>query len=133
MGIGRQSPYAAFSDKWQLDLSALRHCGMGECATYFGALHGGARAIDSIDALLRPVVETADHPCLGTISIYDLARPVLSSRRFMRCCPMVSSPRSKAGAVIRGADDMVIEFLIANINGMCIAGRGGTDRASLSM
>src|ERR1700688_1435987 len=60
MGIGRQSLYATFGDKWQLYRSAVRRYGMGECAAHFEALRSGVRAIDGIDAMLRRVVETAD-------------------------------------------------------------------------
>ena len=56
MGIGRQSLYAAFGDKWQLYCSAARRYGMGECAAHFDALRSGARAIDGIHAMLRRVV-----------------------------------------------------------------------------
>src|SRR5271170_1692502 len=35
MGIGRQSLYATFGDKWQLYRSAVRRYGMGECAAHF--------------------------------------------------------------------------------------------------
>jgi malonyl-CoA decarboxylase len=60
MGIGRQSLYATFGDKWRLYCSAARRYGMGECAAHFDALRGGARAIDGITVMLRRVVETAD-------------------------------------------------------------------------
>src|SRR5579872_3947904 len=70
MGIGRQSLYAAFGDKWQLYCAAVRRYGLGECTAHFEALRSGARAIDGIDAMLRRVVETADRPCLGVGSIY---------------------------------------------------------------
>src|SRR5438132_9774263 len=77
MGIGRQSLYAAFGDKWQLYCSAARRYGMGECAVHFDALRSGRRGIDGIYAMLRRVVETADQPCLGASRIfpYGPARP----------------------------------------------------------
>jgi len=71
MGIGRQSLYATFGDKWQLYRSAVRRYGMGECAAHLDALRSGPRAVDGIDAMLRRVVKTADHPCLGVGSIYE--------------------------------------------------------------
>ena len=80
MGIGRQSLYATFGDKWQLYRSAVRRDGMGKCAAHFEALRSGVRAIDGIDAMLHRVVETADQPCLGTGSIYEFgaSRPDLA-------------------------------------------------------
>ena len=71
MGIGRQSLYATFGDKWQLYRSAVRRYGMGECAAHLDALRSGPRAIDGINAMLRRVVETADQPCLGVGSICE--------------------------------------------------------------
>ena len=59
MGIGRQSLYDTFGDKWQLYRSAVRRYGMAECSAHFEALRSGVRAIDGIDAMLRRVVETA--------------------------------------------------------------------------
>jgi TetR/AcrR family transcriptional repressor of nem operon len=85
MGIGRQSLYAAFGDKWQLYCSAARRYGMGECAVHFDALRSGPRAIDGIYAMLRRVVETADQPCLGVSSIYEFgaSRPDLKEIKFI--------------------------------------------------
>src|SRR5260370_17754438 len=79
MGIGRQSLYAAFGDKWQLYCTAARRYGMGEHAAHFDALRSGARAVDGITAMLRRVVETADQPCLGVSSIceFGASRPDL--------------------------------------------------------
>src|SRR5260370_10882735 len=71
MGIGRQSLYAAFGDKWQLYCSAVRRYVMGECAAHFEALRSGVRGIDGIDAMLRREGETADQPCLCAGSICD--------------------------------------------------------------
>src|SRR5271168_2327967 len=80
MGIGRQSLYAAFGDKWQLYCSAVRRYGMGECAAHFDALRSGARAINGIDAMLRRAVKTADQPCLGVGSTceFGVSRPDLA-------------------------------------------------------
>src|SRR5258705_11506004 len=71
MGIGRQSLYDTFGDKWQLYRSAVRRYGMGECSAHFDALRSGVRAIDGIDAMLRRVVKTAYQTCLGVGSICE--------------------------------------------------------------
>ncbi len=80
MGIGRQSLYDTFGDKWRLYSSAVRRYGLGECAAHFQALRNGVRAIDGIDAMLRRVVDTANQPCLGLGSIYEfgVSRPDLA-------------------------------------------------------
>ena len=141
MGIGRQSLYAAFGDKWQLYRAAARRYGMGECAAHFDALRCGARAIDGIEAMLRRVVETADRPCLGVSSIYEFgaSRPDLQEINAL----LARSVRSAISACVRDAQregdvatgldpDAIAEFLIANIAGIRVAGRGGTDHATLT-
>ena len=141
MGIGRQSLYAAFGDKWQLYCSAARRYGMGECAAHFDALRSGARAIDGITAMLRRVVETADQPCLGVSSIYEFgaSRPDLKEINAL----LARSLRDAMVARVRDAQregdvasnltpEAVAEFLIANVAGIRVAGRGGADRASLT-
>ena len=141
MGIGRQSLYAAFGDKWQLYCSAARRYGMGECAVHFDALRSGARAIDGIYAMLHRVVETADQPCLGVSSIYEFgaSRPDLKEINAL----LARSLRGAIAARVRDAQregdvatglhpEVIAEFLIANIAGIRVAGRGGTDRATLT-
>ena len=141
MGIGRQSLYATFGDKWQLYCSAVRRYGMGECAAHFEALRSGARAIDAIDAMLRRVVETADQPCLGTSSIYEFGacRPDLMeiiaplARTLRDAVARRVRDAQREGDVAAGLDPAVIaEFLIANIAGIRVAGRGGADHATLT-
>jgi TetR/AcrR family transcriptional regulator, transcriptional repressor for nem operon len=141
MGIGRQSLYAAFGDKWRLYRSAVGRYGMGECAAHFDALRSGARAIDGITAMLRRVAEMASQPCLGVSSTYEFgaSRPDLTKAK----APLARSLRAviagrirdaqREGDVAAGLDpDAVAEFLIANIAGIRVAGRGGADRASLA-
>jgi len=141
MGIGRQSLYAAFGDKWRLYRSAVGRYGMGECAAHFGALRSGARAIDGITAMLRRVAEIASQPCLSVSSTceFGASRPDLTEAK----APLARSLRAviagrirdaqREGDVAAGLDpDAVAEFLIANIAGIRVAGRGGADRASLT-
>ena len=141
MGIGRQSLYATFGDKWQLYRSAVRRYGMGECAAHIEALRSGVRAIDGIDAMLRRVVQTADQPCLGVGSIYEFgaSRPDLMevSAPLARALRNVVAGRvrdaQREGDVATGLDpEAIAEFLIANIAGIRVAGRGGADHATLT-
>jgi TetR/AcrR family transcriptional repressor of nem operon len=141
MGIGRQSLYATFGDKWQLYRSAVGRYGMGECAAHLDAIRGGVRAIDGIGALLRRVVKTASQPCLGVGSIYEFgaSRPDLTeiNARLARGLRAVIAGRirdaQREGDVAAVLDpDAVAEFLIANIAGIRVAGRGGADRATLN-
>lgn len=141
MGIGRQSLYDTFGDKWQLYRLAVRRYGMGECAAHCGALRSGARAIDGIGAMLRRVVETARQPCLGVGSIceFGVSRPDLAEVH----APLAKTLRNAIAARVRdGQRDgdvasnlnpkAAAEFLIANIAGIRVAGRGGANRAALT-
>ena len=141
MGIGRQSLYAAFGDKWQLYCAAVRRYGMGECAAHVGALRSGARGIEGIAAMLHRVVETADQPCLGVGSTYEFgaSRPDLEEIRTL----LGKGLRGAIVACVHDAQregdiapsleaEAIADFLIANIAGIRVAGRGGADRAALA-
>lgn len=141
MGIGRQSLYAAFGDKWQLYCLAVRRYGLGECAEHIDALRSGVRSIDGIRAMLDRVVETAQRPCLGIGSIceFGTTKPDLTEIK-------ASLARSLHGAIaarIREAQregdvaakldaDEAAGFLMANIAGIRVAGRGGARSATLA-
>jgi AcrR family transcriptional regulator len=141
MGIGRQSLYDTFGDKWQLYRSAVRRYGVDECAAHLEALRGGVRAIDGIDAMLRRVVETADQPCLGVGSVceFGVSRPDLAEVN----APLAKTLGDAIAARVRDAQrdgdaaadldpQAASEFLMANITGIRVAGRGGADRAVLT-
>jgi AcrR family transcriptional regulator len=141
MGIGRQSLYDTFGDKWRLYRSAVRRYGLGECAAHFEALRSGVRAIDGIDAMLRRVVETADQPCLGVGSIceFGVSRPDLAEVH----APLAKALGDAIAARVRDAQrdgdvaseldpEAAAEFLISNIAGIRVAGRGGADSAALT-
>jgi TetR/AcrR family transcriptional regulator, transcriptional repressor for nem operon len=141
MGIGRQSLYNTFGDKWQLYRSAVRRYGMGECSAHFEALRSGVRAIDGIDAMLRRVVKTASQSCLGVSSIceFGVSHPDLAEIH----APLAKTLRDALVARVRDAQrngdvasnlspEATSEFLIANIAGIRLAGRGGANRAALT-
>jgi TetR/AcrR family transcriptional regulator, transcriptional repressor for nem operon len=141
MGIGRQSLYDTFGDKWRLYRSAVRRYGMGECSAHVEALRSGRRAIDGIRAMLRRVVETAHQPCLGVGAIceFGASRPDLAEVQE----PQARALREAIAACVRDAQrdgdvaaDLdpaaTAEFLIANIAGVRVAGRGGANRAALT-
>ena len=141
MGIGRQSLYDTFGDKWRLYRTAVRRYGMGECAAHCEALRSGVRALDGIDAMLRRVVETAYQPCLGVGSIceFGVSRPDLAEVH----TPLAKTLRDAIAARVRDAQrdgdvasnldpEAASEFLIANIAGIRVAGRGGANRAALT-
>ena len=141
MGIGRQSLYDTFGDKWQLYRSAVRRYGLGESAAHLEALRSGVRAIDGIDAMLRRVVKTANQPCLGVGSLceFGVSRPDLAKVH----AALAKTLRDAIAARVRDAQhdgdvasklDPVAasEFLVGSIASIRIAGRGGAKRAALN-
>jgi TetR/AcrR family transcriptional repressor of nem operon len=141
MGIGRQSLYDTFGDKWQLYRSAVHRYGMGECAAHFEALRSGVRAIDGIDAMLRRVVETAYQPCLGVGSIceFGVSRPDLAEVHTQLATTLRDAIAARVRDAQRDGDlaadldpEAASEFLIANIAGIRVAGRGGANRTALA-
>jgi AcrR family transcriptional regulator len=141
MGIGRQSLYGTFGDKWQLYLSSVRRYGMGECAAHFEALRSGVRAIDGIDAMLRRVVRTAHQPCLGVGSIceFGVSKPDLAEAHAVLGKPLRETLAARVREAQREGDiardrkaEVSADFLIANIAAIRIAARGGADEATLT-
>ncbi|WP_066698356.1 TetR/AcrR family transcriptional regulator [Sphingobium amiense] len=140
MGIGRQSLYGAFGDKWQLYRAAVRRYGQGEIASHLDALRSGAKAIDGIEAMLRRVVATADQPCLGVGSICEFgrSRPDLTEIRTALGKPLADALAGRVAEAQQDGDiaatldpGQVAGFLVGCIAGVGIAGRAGADRAAL--
>jgi AcrR family transcriptional regulator len=141
MGVGRQSIYDTFGDKWQLYRAAVRRYGLGECAAHFKALRSGVRAIDGIDGMLRRVVKTAHQPCLGVGSLceFGASRPDLAevhaslSKLLRDAIAARVRDAQRDGDVASNLDpEAVSEFLIGNIAGIRVAGRAGANRAKLT-
>jgi AcrR family transcriptional regulator len=74
MGIGRQSLYDTFGDKWGVYLAALRRYCRGECKAHRDMLNSHARAIDGIRAMLYRVVDEVSIGCLGLGSMVEFGR-----------------------------------------------------------
>ena len=123
----------------RLELDELRQR-LQEAEETLDAIRSGVRAINGIDAMLRRVVETAYQPCLGVSSIYEFgaSRPDLTEINALlaRSLRAIIAGRvrdaQREGDVAAGLDpDAIAGFLIANIAGIRVAGRGGADRATL--
>lgn len=141
MGIGRQSLYDTFGDKWQLYRAAVRRYGMGECSAHFEALRSGTRAIDGIVAMMDRIVETAAHPCLGTGSTceFGTSRADLAEINESLGRTLAETVAGRVRDAQREGDisddidaGMAAQFLISSIASLRIAGRAGADRATLS-
>jgi len=142
MGIGRQSLYDTFGDKWQLYRDALRRYAAVETHAHIVALRSRERALDGIRAMIDRVIDDAGNACLGVNSTCEFG----SSR------PDLEEVKGAAGHVLHGAicervreaqvdgdisadlvPASVAGFLEASFAGIRIAARGGTDPAQLRM
>ena len=71
MGIGRQSLYDTFGDKWGLYQAAVELHSRNEVREHIKALTSCDRAIDGIRSMLDRVAATAEQPCLGLNSTVE--------------------------------------------------------------
>jgi TetR/AcrR family transcriptional regulator, transcriptional repressor for nem operon len=140
MGIGRQSLYDTFGDKWQLYRSSLRRYVGAEALAHGAALRSQPRAIDGIQALLNRVIADAWEACLGISSICEFGRtqPELTeihdaASRAIRAAILKRVREAQtAGDVSSDLDpEEVTGFLLAGIAGIRIAARGGADAKQL--
>ncbi len=141
MGIGRQSLYDAFGDKWQLYRAAVRRYSADEVSAHIVALDSGPHAIDGIAAMLDRVVADAATACLGTNSICEFgrARPDLSeihdaSSKTLHAAiaDRLREAQREGGAASELDPDNVASFITASIAGIRIAARGGASTVALA-
>ncbi|CAN7262971.1 TetR/AcrR family transcriptional regulator [Phenylobacterium sp. LjRoot219] len=141
MGIGRQSLYDTFGDKWGLYREAVRRYAQNEGHAHREALLSGPKAVDGLRKDLERTIEDARRGCLGVSSIVEFANEQ----------PDLAEIREKAGAqlskvirevVIRGQaegdiapeldPDALATFMIATFSGIRVAARGGAGAAQLA-
>lgn len=140
MKIGRQSLYDTFGDKWQLYKEAVARYLAQETEAHLAALSTGPRAIDGLEILLARVRAKAGEACLGIGAICEFGR----SKPELTALHQATESRLLAALVARlregqdegdvAADLDVREgaaFLIANINAVRIAARGGAGAVQL--
>lgn len=140
MGIGRQSLYDTFGDKWQLYQQVLRRYVLAEGQAHRMALNTGPRAVDGIAAMVARVVREADVACLGVGAIAEFG---CSSRelntinaaadRALRAAVIEQVRKAQtAGDLAEAIDpDAAAGYLIASFAGIRLAARGGADAAQL--
>jgi AcrR family transcriptional regulator len=140
MGIGRQSLYDTFGDKWSLYQKALRHYVIAEGQAQRQALGSSARAIDGIRAMIDRVVREATTPCLGIGSIaefgcsrQELAEITAAADYALRSAMIEKIDIAQAeGDIAKTLDpNSVVTFLIASFAGIRLAARGGAGREAL--
>ncbi|MBB2206025.1 TetR/AcrR family transcriptional regulator [Gluconacetobacter takamatsuzukensis] len=137
MGIGRQSLYNSFGDKWQLYRAAIEHYAAGEIAAHLAALKTGPRAIDGIACFLDRVAASAQDMCLGVSSIceFGTTRPDLSAIHD-RCGKILNAAliervrqAREEGDLLPDTDaDDTVAFLVSTLAGLRVSARAGADR-----
>ncbi len=139
MGIGRQSLYDTFGDKWQLYLSAVRATWRARPSAC-RALRTEPRALDGVRAMIERVIANARQSCLGVNSICEFgrSRPELveihdAAARTIQATIVEYVRHAQAeGEISPDLDPKeVAGFLVANFAGVRIAARGGADDKQL--
>ncbi|EPX56428.1 Transcriptional regulator, TetR family [Cystobacter fuscus DSM 2262] len=74
MGIGRQSLYDTFGDKWGVYCAAVRRYAAQEGEAHAAALRSRPRAIEGLRAMVERLVKDAGQACLGVGSICEFGR-----------------------------------------------------------
>lgn len=134
MGIGRQSLYDTYGDKWKLYCHAVERYSDMETHAHIAALRTGPNAIDGLRAMIDRVVAEAGTACLGVGSICEFGqtRQELSALRYAaeRRLTIAVETRIREAQTAGDLDtalaasDMA-SFILANIAGIRIAARGG--------
>lgn len=140
MGVGRQSLYDTFGDKWRLYCAAVRRYADGEISAHLEALRRGPSALRGLEAMVGRVVESARTPCLGVGSICEFgrSRPELSEIHDAAARVLHTAIEARVRDA-QGQHDLRADldpteaaaFLTASFASLRIAARGGADAARL--
>jgi len=144
MGIGRQSLYDTFGDKWRLYLEALRRYSSDSVGAQLLVLEGARDGAAGVEALLRHAVSVAateaNPACLGVSAICE----------FGRSAPEVADLNDALGRLLTSAVERRVReavaagqfgadldpaaaaaFVLATLIGIKVAARMGADAAAL--
>lgn len=144
MGVGRQSLYNAFGDKWQLYLEALRRYTSESVSAQLRVLNSSSSPVDGITALLmRMVDEAASDPapsCLGISAVCEFGRAnaevaLMSDVASQTLATAISSRVTEAkrmGMVSTSTrTNELASFILATLSGIKVSARAGASRATL--
>lgn len=144
MGVGRQSLYNAFGDKWQLYLEVLRQYTSESVGDQLRTLNSVASPVDGIKALLlRMVDDAASDPapsCLGISAICEFGRANsevamisdIASRTLAAAISARVTEAQRAGTLSKSTrPDDLASFILATLSGIKVAARAGASRATL--
>jgi TetR/AcrR family transcriptional repressor of nem operon len=136
MGIGRQSLYDTFGDKWGIYLAAVKRYSEEEVRAHGEALASSARAIDGVRAMFDRVIEDAGRGCLGVSSTVEFgcSRPDLVEVRAASGA-WLAKRIEQTLTLAREQGDLapelnireVTDFLVATIASIRLAARAGAD------
>jgi AcrR family transcriptional regulator len=140
MKIGRQSLYDTFGDKWKLYCLAVERYSTEETNAHLVMLRKEPRAVESIQAMMDRVVETAEQACLGISSICEFGQSraelthiyQTADRRLMHATRQRLDEARAAGDISGTlSSDEMADFLFASVAGIRIAARSGASRKQL--
>ncbi|MEP9360084.1 TetR/AcrR family transcriptional regulator [Sphingomonas sp. KR3-1] len=138
MGIGRQSLYDTFGDKWGIYRAALQFYSDAEVHAHADMLASRERAVDGIRAMFDRVAEEAERGCLGVSSVVEFgcSAPDLvkireaAGGKLARAVKAALAKAQAQGDVAADLDlDALARFLIASISTLRLAARSGVGRA----
>lgn len=141
MGIGRQSLYDTFGDKWGIYRAAVQHYSQNEVRTHAEMLASRERAIDGIRAMLDRVVAEASRSCLGLSATVEFGctKPELAKLREASSGTLNKAVKDTlARAQVQGdvAVDLNLDslstFVIATISSIRLAARAGAGREQVA-
>lgn len=141
MGIGRQSLYDTFGDKWGIYCAALRHYCQTETRAHCEQLGSGDSALEGIRAMFDRVVQQAAVGCLGLGSVVEFghARPELieireASGAVLRNGLVAALRRARSeGNVAEDIDlDQLATFVLQSIWGIRLTARAGAGSDQIS-
>jgi TetR/AcrR family transcriptional regulator, transcriptional repressor for nem operon len=141
MGIGRQSLYDTFGDKWGIYLAAVKRYSDDEVRAHAAALDSRERAVDGIRAMFDRVVAEAGLGCLGVSSTVEFgcSRPDLVEARAASGA-WLAKRIEQTLMLARDQGDLaptlnigeVAAFLVATIASIRLAARAGADEVQTS-
>ena len=140
LGIGRQSLYDTFGDKWQIYLSSVRRYNGAETRAHVLALRSGPRAIDGIRTMIHRVVADAAQSCLGVNSICEFGRSSAeladihdAAARAINAAVVARVREAQTEGDIPSELDPkdAARFLTASFTGIRVAARGGASTKEL--
>jgi len=141
MGIGRQSLYDTFGDKWGVYRAAVQRYSQDEVRTHIAMLASRERAMEGIRAMFDRVICEASQACLGLSATVEFgcSRPELvklreaSSATLARAIKDTLANAQAQGEVAAELDlGHLATFLITTISSIRLAARAGAGAGQLS-